>query len=588
MKTREFALVFTLALAACTSSSSRDPENTIYLSQPEKIKTTDPAHANDLYSGTMSSYAYEGLLNYHYLKRPFTLQPALAETMPKVSADGKTFTIKIKQGVLFQDDPCFKSTNGKGRELTAEDFVYSFKRVADPKEHSTGWWIFDNRIVGLNEWRKAQQEAAATDFNATVEGLQAIDRYTLQIKLKERSYQFLYYLAMPHSFVVAREAVEFYGKDFLRNPVGTGPFVLNRKESNLNSKLIWDRNPTYRKVLYPSDGDPGDAEKGLLEDAGKSLPFVDRVVTHVFVESQPQWLNFMAGKLDASGIPKDNYSQAISPSKDLTDDLKQKGLTLHKQPSLDVTHESFNMADPLFAKNKYLRQAISLAIDIEPMIDLLYNGRAVAAQGPIPPGLAGYDPAYKNPYRKYDLARAKELMKKAGFPDGKGLPAIDYLSLANSTSRQFTEYFEKSLAKIGVKLKVTNVTWPEFQAALKNRKGQFYGFAWSADYPDAENFLQLFYGKNVSPGPNDANYVNPEFDRLYEQSLRLPDSPQRTALYRKMVDIVVEDAPWVFGVHRIAFGLTYPWLKNYKINEMEHNKAKYYRIDTELRKKLKK
>lgn len=573
------ALVF--AASACTKSQ-KDTPNTLNLVQPSKIKGLDPAFADDLYSGNEVGRVYEGLLQYHYLKRPYVLVPNLAEEMPTISSDGKTFTFKLKKGVLFQDDAAFKSTNGKGRELTAEDFIYSFKRLADPKLNSPGWWIFDGKIVGLNEWRDANAKAEKVNYDQAVEGLKALDPHTLQIKLVQRSYQFPYFLAMSFASAVAREVVENYGKEFLNHPVGTGPFKL--EEFNGSSKIVYVKNPTYRKELYPNEGEPGDKEAGLLADAGKLLPLADKIVVTVLTEDQPRWLNFMSGKLDAITIPKDNFSQAVTPSKDLSPELKSKGVVLVKSEGLDVTHESFNMADPLMGKNKLLRQALSMAHHMEPAIDLFYNGQAIAAQGPIPPGIAGYDPNFKNPYRQYNLEKAKELLAQAGFPGGKGLAPIEYATVSNSTSRQMNEYLTKQFAAIGVQLKINAYSWPEFQSAVKNRRGQMWGFAWGADYPDAENFLQLFYSKNVSPGPNDSNYQNPEYDKLYEKSLTMPDSAERTALYQQMVKMLVEDAPWIFGVHRMSFGLIQPWLKNYKPHELEHSRAKYYRVDASAKK----
>lgn len=575
-------LIFNFVFFGCTSSSKKDPPGTLRLSTSAKIKGLDPVFADDLYSGTETGRVYEGLLQYHYLKRPYILIPNLAESMPEVSTDGKTYTFYLKKGVLFQDDPCFKSTAGKGRELTAEDVVYSFMRLADPKLASSGWWIFDGKIAGLNEWREEASKSGSANYGKSVSGLRATNRYTIQLQLTQRSAQFLYFLAMPFTGIVPKEAVDHYGKEFINHPVGTGPFQL--AEYNPASKLVWVKNPTYRLVKYPSEGEPGDKEAGLLEDGGKPLPLSEKIIVQVFIESQPQWLSFLSGKLDASGIPKDNFSQAITPAKELSSELKAKGIRLVRSPQLDITHESFNMTDPLVGKNKLLRQALSLAHNEEEIINIFYNGRAVAAQGPIPPGLAGYDPDFKNAYRQFNLAKAKALLAKAGYPEGKGLPPIEYATLADSTSRQMVEFLQKSLDAIGVKLKVNTYSWPEFQASVKNRRGQMWGFAWGADYPDAENFLQLFYSKNVSPGPNDSNYSNPTFDKLYEKSLLLQDSPRRTALYQQMANILIEDCPWIFGAHRLSYGLVQSWLKNYKLHDFDHGRAKYYRVDPALKK----
>ncbi len=575
-------LASALAFSGCTKKVA-DPANTLHLSSDAKFKGLDPIQGDDVYSSTESSNAYEGLLQYHYLKRPYTLIPLLAEAMPEISKDGKTYTFKLKKGVLFHDDACFKETQGKGREMTADDIIYSWKRLADPKNTSPNWWTFEGKVAGLDDWRKAAAQSGAADYSKSIEGLKAVDRYTLQVTLNQPSSLFLYMVAMPSSSVVSREAVEFYGKEFINHAVGTGPYRLT--EFNPSSKAVWDRNPTYRKEVYPSEGEPGDKEAGLLEDAGQPLPRNDRIVTTVFEEQQPRWLTFLSGKLEIGGIPKDNFAQAIAAGgKELTPEMKAKNLHLGIYPRADLTHLSFNMADPLMGKNKYLRQALSLAYDSTQLIDLFYNGRALPAQGPIPPTLAGYDPSFKNPYRQYNLAKAKELLAKAGYPDGKGLPPLEYVNLSDSTSRQFAEYTQKAFGQIGVQLKVTSYSWPEFQAKIKAKQGQMWEFAWNGDYPDAENFLQLFYGKNVSPGPNDGNYVNPAFDKLYEKSLTLTNEKERLVLYKQMVDIVVEDVPWIFAAHRIAYYLNQPWTKNYKYNDFEHAVRKYYRVDPSLKK----
>ncbi len=575
-----FSFIF-LIFGACTFRNQVESKNTLNLVAHERIKGLDPIYAEDLYSGLQVGQVYEALLQYHYLKRPYVLVPNLAEAMPEVSPDGLSYRFHLKKGVLFQDDPAFQASQGKGRELIADDVVYSFKRLADPKLNSPGWWIFDGKIVGLDSWRKKASQSAATSYSAEVEGLKALNRYTIQIKLTQRSAQFPYFLAMNFTGIVPHEGVDFYGKDFIRHPVGTGPFRL--EEYNPSSKIVWVRNPTYRQDLYPSEGAPGDREAGLLEDAGKPLPLVDRIVTHVLIEQQPMWLNFMAGKLDFSGIPKDNYSSALGDGHELSPELKRKGIQLFKTPAYDVTHATFNLTDPLLGKNKSLRQALSLAYDGASFIRLFYNGRAIPAQGPIPPGLHGYDEEALSGYRKFDLARAKLLLAKAGYSDGRNLPPLEYATLANSTGRQAAEFMEKMMAQLGVKLHISAYSWPQFLEVVKQGKAQIWEYAWGADYPDAENFLQLFYGKNVSPGPNDSRYVNPEFDRLYEKALTLPNPEERSDLYKKMARLLAEDVPWIFIAHRMNYVLTQPWLKNYKPNDFDRIRYKYYRIDDSKR-----
>ena len=577
-------ITFFLAItgAGCSSGAKKEPDNTVRIFHPEKIKGLDPVYSTDVYAGLETALAYEGLLQYHYLKRPYSLIPNLAESMPEISTDGKIYTFKIKKGVLFQDDDCFKETGSKGRELTADDFVYSWMRIADPKVASTGWWVFDGKIVGLNDWREEASKNGA-DYSKTINGLKAVDRYTLRIILTQPSPVFLYALALPVTFVVPKEAVQSYGSDFRNRAIGTGPFKL--QEYNPALKIVWVRNPTYRSEIYPSEGEAEDKQQGLLDDAGKELPLSEKVVAHIFVEDQPVWLNFMSGNLDYISIPKDNFDQAVNARKEINPELKAKGIELRKSVRLDVTRDTFNMADSLIGKNKFLRQALSLAFDGKGFIELFFNGKVVAAQGPIPPGLPGYDPNLKNPYMEFNLTKAKELLAKAGYPNGKGLPPIEYLSQSSSIFRQMTEFYEKSLQQIGVKLKVSFYSWPEYQNAIRTRRGQIWGQAWNADYPDAENFLQLFYSKNSSPGPNDSNYSNPVFDRLFEKSVSILDINERARLYKKMVQILVEDCPWLYKVHRVDYDLVHPWLKNYKRSIFDSGRIKYLRVDS--KKKIK-
>ena len=574
-------LATTLVFSACTFRA-KEPIQTIHVSIAAKLKGLDPIYADDSFSGVQTSQPYETLLQYHYLKRPLTLEPLLAEAMPTISEDGKKIVFKLKKGVYFQDDPCFVHQGGKGRLMTSSDFIYSFKRLADPALASPGWWIFDDKIVGLNAWREAATKKGKTDYSLPVEGLKSSDPYTLEINLTKRSFQFIYTMAMVFTSVVPYEAVEFYGKEFLNHPVGTGPWKLS--EFNPSSRVIWKKNPTFRKEFYPNEGDAGDQKAGLLADSGRTLPLAEQVDVQIMPERQPAWLNFMSGKLDVIGIPKDNFSSAINDKKELMPEMKEKGLVLTIAPQIDVTHATFNMTDPIVGKNKLLRQAISLAYDQATFDRLFYNGRAIEAQSPIPPGLSGYDPSYINPYRQFNLSKAKELLAKAGYPDGNGLPPLEYATMADSFYRQSAEFFQRLMEPLGIKVKVTGYTWPQFLEAIKNKKAQIWEHAWIADYPDAENFLQLFYSKNGSPGPNDGNYSNPEFDALYEKALGYSDGPDRVALYRKMVDLIVEDCPWVFGAHRLGYFLSQPWFKNYKPNELDHRTYKYYRIDAGVKK----
>lgn len=543
-----------------------------------KIKGFDPILSGDVYSHIALKQIYEPLLQYHFLKRPYELEGCLAESFPDVSEDRLTYTFKLKKGVFFQVDPCFK---GKKREMIASDIVYSIKRIADIKNKSTGWWIFDGRIKGLNEFRDKSIETENTDYSIPVSGLRASDKHTLIVTLTKPCPQLPYFFAMSYASVVAKEAVEYYKEEFLNHPVGTGPYKLVDWRKGL--RVLYAKNEGYRKEYYPTEGEDGDRELGLLEDAGKQIPFIDTLVMNIIVEDQPMWLNFMQGNLEVSGVPKDNYNQAIGADRMLKKEMVDKGIILSINPSLDVTYTFFNMEDLVIGKKVHLRRAMAYAQDIEKSIDLLYNNRAIPAHSPIPPGLFGYDTSFVNPYQTYNPTLAKKELEKAGYPEGKGLPEFEYLTLDNTTSRQFTEKFVKEMSDVGISLSVSSVTWPEFLNRIKNKKYQIASMAWGADYPDPENFVQLLYGPNEAPGTNNANYKNAEYDSLYNALINTEDDDIRLKQLVRMKEIFVEDCPWIPGIHRLSFGLRYSWVKNYKYNDISLGDFKYKRVDIDAR-----
>ncbi len=554
-----------------------------------RIRGFDPVKAGDVASAMAISKIYEGLLQYSYLVRPYRVEPLLADGMPEVSADGLVYTFHIRPGIYFQDDPCFTNTAGRGRELTAADFVYSIKRVADAKNASTGYWAFRNRIVGLDEFRKASQGQESTDYDLPVEGLRALDRYTLQIKLVEPYPQLLWVLTMQYAFAVPREAVEYYGESFLNHPVGTGPYVL--KAWRRNYRVEFERNPkwseTGRKETYPREGAAGDAAAGLLEDAGRPVPFIDRIVQFVVSDDSTRWLMFLTGEFSTSGISRDNWDAVITESRKLDRKLEEMGIVLAKTPTLSIYYLGFNMDDPVVGGNRKLRQAMTCAFNTEEWIHF-YNDRIKRPTGPIPPGVAGYEE--RPALFPYDLERARRLLAEAGYPGGRdprtGRRLELTLDLGQAQSpemRQSTELFADFMTRIGIVIKPSYNNWPTFLGKLERRQVQMYRLGWVADYPDAENFLQLFYGPNSSPGPNHSNYSNPEFDRLYERARVMPDCPERTRLYARMARMIEEDCPWIFTSIPLDYVLRHSWLRNYKPHDFPYGMVKYLRIDAAAR-----
>lgn len=580
MKSLVLLVAITFLVFGCSKENSFD-EREINLISPEKISGFDPINASDKYSANEAGKVYEGLFEFHPLKRPYELIPNLAEGLPVVSLDGLNYTFKLRKGVYFHDSPVFKQNIG--RELKAQDVIFSIKRLADPKLNAKGWWILDDRLVGLSEWRIKNSKNEKTNYEEEIEGLKVLDDYTLQIKLTKPYPQFLYALAMPYTFVVAREAVEFYGKEFLNYPVGTGAFVLPKFEQS--SMISYFRNPKFREKLYPSEGEEGDDKLGLLADAGKKIPLVDKINVHVMVESQPKWLSFMKAKNDLLEVKDVNIQQSISPDRTLKSDHKEKGIRLVMKPMLDVTYFAFNHEEPIF-KNKKLRQAMNLAFDRASYNRLFHENTAFEAQGPIPPGLGGQKKEFKNPYLKYDVELAKKYLAEAGFPGGKGLPTIVVQTRSDTVSRQQVEFFEKCMEKLGINIDIGMNTWPELVNKVTKKQHQMYTMAWGADYPDAENFLGLLYCPNQAPGSNGANYCNPEFDTIFKQATVMQDSPERTDLYEKLNEMIAFDVPWILGFHRTDIYLTQAWLKNFKHMEFNHSQFQYLNVDLEVKKQL--
>jgi oligopeptide transport system substrate-binding protein len=573
-------LSITLLFTACTKKTDTS-EKVLNIAVRSKIKGMDPIFANDRYSSNEISRVYDTLLEYHYLKRPFTLQPNVVEAMPTVSEDGLTYTFKISKGIMFHDDKAFPE--GKGRELVAADYVYSIKRLADPKLQSTGWWILDGKVSGLNEWRRKYADLPKVDYSEEVAGLRALDKYTLQFKLIKPFPQFLYSLAMSFTVAVAKEVVDEYGQEFLNHPVGTGAFTLPM--FNQTNKITYTKNPSYRKKMYPTEAAEEFKARGFLKDAGKTLPLVDKIVVNIIVEAQPRWLNLQKGKVDYIIIPKDNFDTAMTPDQTLADDLESRGFTLDITPSLDVTYTGFNHDLELF-QNVKLRRAMSLAYDSTKSNTLFYSGRATPAQSVVPPGIGGNIKGYKNPYVGTDIEKAKKLLAEAGYPGGKGLPVIEYDCPASTATKQIGDFLKKRMALIGIKIKVQANPWPEFQKKITNRKIMLYGIAWGADYPDAENFLQLLYGPNKAPGANGSGYANPEFDAMFVKASRMQDSPERTALYEKMTQFIAEEVPWMFGVHRQQYTIMTGWVTNYMWSDFDNGQEKYLNVDMDKKAKL--
>ena len=645
--------------------------NVMFAAFDARPKHLDPARSYSANEYRFISQIYEPPLQYQYLKRPYTLIPATVTAMPQAEfyddkgqrlADDTppqnvaytVYDIHIRPGIRYQPHPAFAvDADGKPlyrnlsaadlsnintladfpkrgtRELTAADYVYEIKRLAHPQLHSPIVGLMSNYIVGMQQLQQTLQQAYKqhkTQAEGEVfldldkyplEGATVVDRYTYRVKIRGVYPQFLYWLSMPFFAPLPKEVDQFYAQPGMAEknitldwyPVGTGPYMLT--VNNPNRRMVLERNPNFHVETYPSEGDPGDKEAGLLKDAGKRLPFVDKVVYSLEKESIPYWNKFLQGYYDSSGISSDSFDQAVHIGSQgeavLTAAMRKKGIRLETAIGASTFYMGFNMLDPVVGgldkRGSKLRQAVSIAIDQEEYISIFANGRGIPAQGPIPPGIFGYrdGKAGMNPYmydwvngapRRKSLAVARQLLAEAGYPNGvdakTGAPLLLHLDItaAGPDDKARLDWYIKQFQKIDIQLDIRNTDYNRFQDKMMKGDAQIFMWGWNADYPDPENFLFLLYGPNgkaKSQGENAANYDNPEFNKLFDQMKDMPNSPERQAIIDRMVEIARRDAPWIWGFHPKNFGLYHAWLKNAKPNLMANNTLKYLRIDPELR-----
>lgn len=541
-----------------------------------RIRGFDPAHAGDQASIQAAGKIYEGLLQYAYWDRPYRLEPLLAEAMPEISDDGLVWRFNLRRNIHFSDDPCFVASGGQGREVVAQDLIYSILRIADLKVGSGGYWAFRDRIKGLDAFRDSTRSAGATDYDVKVEGLQAPGTHLLEIHLTRPYPQLAWVLAMPYAFVVPREAVEYYRAEFVNHPVGTGPYVLAAARQNHRYEFL--ANPKWAQTGR-SEAMPADAPS---PDAGQLLPLTPRIVNLVVGDPATAWLMFLSGQLDRVDVSRDQWDSIITPARELRPELAARGIVLSKSPQLAVSYTSFNMDDPVVGPNRKLRQALACAFDVNAWMEF-QNGRMMKPTGPVPPGVAGHvaaDPPYA-----FDLERAERLLTEAGYPGGKDPATGRRLQLTlelgaadNPETRQAAELMASFMARIGVVLEPSYSHWPAFLQKIERRQAQMFSLTWIGDYPDAQNFLQLFASENASPGPNRANYRSAEFDRLYSEMISRPESPERDALSRAAAAVVLEDCPWILTAYPMAFAVHHERLANYQRHDFEWGMEKYWAI----------
>ncbi len=671
-----------LVCSACSGKSWNNPysiadtgKNILYSVFTERPKHLDPVQSYSSNEIQFTAQIYEPPLQYHYLKRPFELIPLTANTLPAVSFyDDKDsrlpdnvdsqevayslYEVTINPNIFYQPHAAFvQGEDGEllyhdltdresafihklsdfsrtaTRELIAADYVYQIKRLAHPKLHSPIFGLMADYIAGLREFaailkqseQRLSEEGLFLDLRDwDLEGAQIVDKYTYRIKIKGKYPQFVYWLAMPFFAPIPWEADRFYSQQALiqKNitldwyPVGTGPYML--AENNPNSRMVLEKNPYFHGEFYPDEGEAGDIDKGLLLDAGRKLPFIEKVVFTREKESIPRWNKFLQGYYDASGIGSDSFDQAVQlvgqGEATVTEEMSEQGIRLETTVAVSTYYVGFNMLDPVVGNGggqrqqeaaRKLRQAISIVVDYEEYISIFANGRGLPAHSPIAPGIAGYREGQEginpvvydwidNRVQRKSIQVAKTLLAEAGYPDGidqkTGAPLILYFDVTarNSEDRSKLDWMRKQFQKLNIQLVIRSTDYNRFQDKIRKGNAQIFEWGWNADYPDPENFLFLLHGpqrKVGNNGENAANYANLEYDNLFERMKNMENGDERLQIINRMVEILRRDAPWLWGYHPKDYGLYHSWYQNIKANRISNNNLKYFKIDAELREK---
>lgn len=562
-------LAFVLVLS-CTKNKTKT--DTLSISLQQEIATLDPANCFDTVCYVPVFAVYESLYELDYLKRPYSLRPLLAEGDPDVSRDRLKYVFRIKKNIKFHPH----ADLAKERTVKAQDIVDQIKRLAFQGTKSQGFWLFDGKIKGINDWRNKVGSDLSKFFSESIPGVYAQDEHTLVIELIRPYPQLLYAMALPFTSPVPAEVIRATNNDLAQNAVGTGPYII--QSQNLSQEVILKKNPTYLTSTYPSEGDRYSNERGLLKDAGLKLPFIENVRLVVIKEAQTDWLNFLKKKIDMINLTKDHYQVALTPDGKLKPEIAKDNILLQASPTLIYWWIAFNMKDSVFGKNLNLRKAIAHGVNIDKYIEIFTYNVAQKANSIYPPGVSGYSPSAELPY-KYDLTLAKEYLKKAGYPDGKGLPSVVFDVRGTDTrKRQMGEFVQQELRNLGINVEVRINTFPAFLE--KSRKGalQFWQGGWVLDYPDAENVLQLLTTNNHPPGPNSSQYSNPKYDALYEKVREMEDGFEKTELMAQMEKIVNEDLPWAMQYYSRNYILYHDYLQNFRYSDIIYNNIKYLKL----------
>lgn len=582
---RTLAWSFFVLICAGAPVQAADPNKILHVAFEAPDDGFDPVKTTNLYSGWVNEAIYENLLTYDYLARPARLVPMTAEAMPEVADGGKTFTFRIRKGIYFAPDPAF---NGKRRELTAGDYVYTFKRLLDPVNRSPSANMIEGKIVGLDAYAAQAKKTGKFDYDKPIAGLEAPDRYTLRIRLNQADYNFLYVMAYHSLAAVAREVIESYGDQTRAHPVGTGPYQL--REYVPRSKIVLEANPDYRGFVwdFASTGDAWD-EQLVRDMKGKTMPQVGRVEISIIEEEQSRWLAFQGGQLDLDKLPQIAAPLVMDGVK-LKSEFAKQNIGLYRVTEPEITYTLFNMRDPVVGgyapENIALRRAMTMSYNVKEEIALIRKNQAMKAEMPVPSGVVGHDSSYRSSI-PYDIDLGNRLLDHFGyrrgadgyrnFPDGKILQVV-MTREPDSVSRQYGELWKRGLDQIGIRLNLAFSNFADNMKAATECKLAMWGSAWYADFPEGENFLQLLYGPNAGQG-NHSCYQSAAYDALYKRYFATAPGPERNRLAIELSRQIEADTPWALHSSRFRNWLVRPWVKGFKKHPIMQSDWKYLDVE---------
>jgi len=574
-------MLLCLAASAAGSASAvaptpADPAKILRYAFEVAETSFDPQRVSDVYSSIVNNAMFDAPLRYDYLAVPAKLIPNTLTAMPTISADGLSYTFHVRPGIHFDNHEVF---GGRKRELVAQDYVYTMKRLFDPKISAPELSEIEGYVLGSEDYAMRARKANRLDHDAPLAGIQAFDRYTFVVKLNKPKPNFVYLFADCRvACALAREVVEHYKEDLGSHPVGTGAYRLAFWKRS--SKMVFEPNPNYREEYFQGEPAPDDKEgQAILQRLqGRRLPMIGRFEVDVIEELQPRWLAFLNQEHELLWRLPEEYAFQAVPNNQLAPNLKKRSIQMQQVPALDLTFTYFNMEDPVvggYTPDKVaLRRAISLGYKTIDEIRIIRKNQAIPAHTPYSPGVAGYDPNFRTSANEYSPAKAKALLDMYGYidrdgdgyremPDGSPL-VLKFNSTPNARDKQIDELFTRSMNEIGLRLTVRKAKWPDLLKESNAGKLMMWQLGGSASAPDADTWLTSLYGPNAGFKGNRARFKVKAYDEAYEKADTLPDSPERTALYQKMAKLMVAYAPWKINTHRIHTDMWYPYVIGFR------------------------